>query len=72
MLNPAPRGGTIFGASRLDGFDVSDKTGVPSEALRVVAPKQLPHAGKLESAFGAFNEQAHTRECSQQAIEAAF
>ena len=32
---------------------VSDKTGVPGEALKVVAPKQLSHTRKLEPAVGA-------------------
>jgi hypothetical protein len=51
---------------------VSDKTRVPAEALRVVAPKQLSHARKLEPTVGAFNEQTHARECSQQTIEPVF
>ena len=42
---------------------MGSKTRVPSEALRVVAPKQLPHTRKSEPPVGAFGEHAHAREC---------
>jgi hypothetical protein len=51
---------------------MSDKTRVPCKALRMVASKQLSHARKLEPAVSAFNEQAHARECSKQAIDPVF
>src|ERR1700746_610558 len=48
---------------------VSDKTRIPGDALRMVAPQQMSHARKLESPVGAFNKYAHAGEASEQAIE---
>src|SRR5690348_3548972 len=48
---------------------VSGKTRVPGKSLRVVASKELSHARKSEPAVRAFSEQAHARECPQQAIK---
>src|SRR4029077_14483762 len=51
---------------------MSDKTRVSCKALRMVASKQLSHGRKLEAAVNAFDEQAHARESSKQAIDPVF